>query len=194
MIGRRGSTTRRRRGSTYIDRECFRLYCVLMESAIPGTGWGCVASPRDSHLATAPRIPAAIPRAAPARKPPPMMKLIVAKGNVIKAPIAPRFINIIIPPVITVKPATTPMRVAIDCPRPEGPPNHQKIVDQLFGGPQKLGDSNATEFNSIRTEDAIPSVKPQTALFPVKDPLTIELGPTIPPATTTLRLCPQNGQ
>jgi len=89
-----------------------------------------VARPTDSYLPTAPRMPATMPRTAPAMKPPPMKRLVTAKGKVIEAPITPRLITIIIPPDITANPATKPIKTAIDCPSPDGPPSHQNIADQ----------------------------------------------------------------
>jgi hypothetical protein len=147
-----------------------------------------------------PRIPATIPKTPPTRNPPPVMKLSTANGNVISAPIGPRLINIIMPPVITVNPETRPMRVAIDCPRPDGPPNHQKIPDQLVGGPQNPGESNAAAFTSISIADASANTNAQIALFPVNDGLEmndgLEIAPglAIPPTTTAPRLRPQYGQ
>ena len=144
-------------------------------------------------------MPAMIPRTPPARNPPPMIKLSTANGNVISAPIGPRLISIIKPPAITVNPAMRPMRKAIDCPRPDGLPNHQNIPDQLVGAPQKPGESNAAALTSISTADAIAKTKAQIALLPVNDCVEINClettaGPTTRPVPTIARLYLQYGQ
>lgn len=127
--------------------------------------------------------------------PPPMIKLITANGRASEAPSTPRLITIIIPPVITVNPAMRPISVATDCPTPV---SHQKIADQLVGGPQKPGESNAAAFNSIKTADTIASVKPHTARLPMNRDLTTGAdtmpGIATPPVTNALRLCRQYGQ
>ena len=153
-----------------------------------------VASRPDSYLPSMPKIPATTPRTAPTRNPPPIMRLNAANGNVINAPTTPRFIIIIIPPVMTVNPAMTPIRVAMELPIPEAPPSHQKIRDQLVGGPQNPGESNAAAFTSIRTADAVARTKAQTALLPANGARGIEPKLMTPPATPAARLCPQYGQ
>ena len=73
---------------------------------------GCVASPPDTYLPSAPSIPATIPRTAPITNPPPITKLNAAKGNARKAPNTPRRDIIIIPPVSTMSPAMRPTSTA----------------------------------------------------------------------------------
>jgi hypothetical protein len=63
----------------------------------------------------------------------------------------------------------------------------------LVGAPQKLGESRAAEFNSIRTDETMANTKPHTALLPVDRAPAIDPDPTTP-ATRALRLCPQYGQ
>jgi len=97
-----------------------------------------------------------------------------------------------IPPVITVNPAMRPISVAIDCPRLA---SHQKIADQLVGGPQKPGESSAAAFNSIKTVDIMANMNPHTARLPMNRDLTtgaeIMPGTATPPVTNAARLRPQ---
>ena len=156
-----------------------------------------VAARPDTYLLRIPSMPAMIPRIPPAKNPPPMTKLSTANGNVINAPIGPRLISIMKPPVIIVNPVMRPMRKAIDCPKPDGPPNHQNIPDQLVGAPQKPGESNAAAFTSISTADAIAKTKAQIALLPENvgsNCLETTAGPATKPAPTIARLCLQYGQ
>jgi len=129
------------------------------------TVWHGVASLPDTYLLSIPRMPATIPRIPPTMNPPPIMKLSAANGNVMIAPIGPRLITIIMPPAITVSPEMRPIRTAIGCPRPDEPPNQKKTLDHPVGGPQKVGESSATEFMSIRIPPIIANTNPHMALL-----------------------------